>query len=198
MPSADMYGVLLDPAASADPIAYTPAAPAASPVLLNRTASAPMTPVRRGLQRCALAGSIVSLILMAFATHYLFNLDAADAAFGNGCGGSPPSVHNELLAALVDQDSVRAIRDNATSTPSGGGTYKSKGDGAACASSDECVGVCADYTGGTGGTGGTGRCMLSEYGSGDDYTIRRELLDWTMFDGAVHLSVSPRHLHASS
>eukprot|EP01046_Picozoa_sp_COSAG06_P087176 COSAG06_NODE_33698_length_485_cov_1.870466_1_plen_161_part_11 len=121
---------------------------------------------------------------MGIATNRIFNLSAEDAAFGNGCGGSPPSMEAlPMLAALVNVDSVRAIRDNATGTSDGGTptpapAYKSKGDGAACASTDECIGVCSGFS------GGTGRCMLSEYG-GDEYSLGRSIQYWTMADGAA-------------
>ena len=166
-----MPSSLMDPISSG--VVYEPS--------LGRTSSV-ASPAWRGAMACALAGSVFSLLLMGLGTHKTFSLNAEDAVFGNGCGGSPPSVSQiPMLAALVSQSSVRAIRDNATSTPDGSSSsYKSKGDGAACASTSECVGVCAGYTGGTGGTAATGRCMLAKYGGGSasDY-----IMEWVMFDG---------------
>ena len=162
-----------------DPIAYTPDTPGPVTVSLGRTSSSAPSPLRTAALRCALVGSMFSLLFMGIATNRIFNLSAEDAAFGNGCGGSPPSMEAlPMLAALVNVDSMRAIRDNATGTPSDSSTYKSKGDGAACASTDECIGVCSGFS------GGTGRCMLSEYG-GDEYSLGRSIQYWTMADGAA-------------
>jgi hypothetical protein len=174
-----------------DPVAYTPDTPGPVTVSLGRTRSS-TSPLRTAALRCALVGSMFSLLFMGIATHMIFNLSAEDAAFGNGCGGPPPSLQTiPMLASLVNQDSVRAIRDNATGTPSDGGTptpapaYKSKGDGAACASTTECIGVCSGFSGGS-----TGRCMLSEYGG--DHTeyeagqrLGNSIEQWTMADGAA-------------
>ena len=173
-----------------DPIAYTPDTPGPVTVSLGRTSSSAPSPLRTGALRCALCGSMFSLLFMGIATNRIFNLSAEDAAFGDGCGGSPPSVQAlPMLAALVNVDSVRAIRDNATGTSDGGTptpapAYKSKGDGAACASTNECIGVCSGFS------GGTGRCMLSEYGGDEtEYEagerLGESILQWTMADGAT-------------
>ena len=119
----------------------------------------------------ALAGTLFSMLLMTIGVRMIFHLSPEDYAFGDACGGRPPSAG--LFESLVDQSAVSNLVANSSST---GGNPSSdthdKSDGATCSSTTECMGVCAG-----------GRCMLSEYGKGDGYgNARDKIVTWTLED----------------
>ena len=129
--------------------------------------------VRKPVAMAALAGTLFSMLLMTIGTRMIFHLSPEDFAFGEACGGQPPSAR--MFRSLVDQSAVSNLVANSSTgtnpSPPGRVVYL-KSDGATCSSTTECVGVCAG-----------GRCMLSEYGSGNGRGNAAEMITkWTLAD----------------
>ena len=128
---------------------------------------------RKAAAPSALAGTLFSMLLMTVGARMIFHLSPEDFAFGDACGGSPPSA--SMFRGLVDRSAVYDLVKNssASTNPSSDTSYYDKTDGAACSSTTDCIGVCAG-----------GRCMLSDYGrtgrGGEDAALVIE--QWTMAD----------------
>ena len=98
---------------------------------LRASLSTPST--RKVLTIAALAVSLVAFLTMWISLHGAYNLDGADATYGDSCGSSPPSY--QLLSGYVDKTEMATIIAAAAnaSTPSDSAAKTNQADGDSCA-----------------------------------------------------------------
>ena len=100
---------------------------------LRASLSTPST--RKVLTIAALAVSLVAFLTMWISLRGAYNLDGADATYGDSCGSSPPSY--QLLSGYVDQQEMSMIRAagyNNASTANPAAGKNNQADGESCAS----------------------------------------------------------------
>ena len=93
--------------------------------------------IRKVLPIAALAVSLVAFLTMWISLRGAYNLDGADATYGDSCGSSPPSY--QLLSGYVDQQEMSMIRAAGYNNASTGHANPAAGknnqaDGESCAS----------------------------------------------------------------
>ena len=89
--------------------------------------------IRKVLPIAALAVSLVAFLTMWISLHGAYNLDGADATYGDSCGSSPPSY--QLLSGYVDQTEMATIVAAAAnaSSPGDSAAKTNQADGDSCA-----------------------------------------------------------------
>jgi hypothetical protein len=140
---------------------------------------------------------LAGMFFMLIGTRRVLDLDAEDAAYGDGCGCPPPSYHtfsewvnddefDSYQQAEKNSSELRCQGSDPTSKPSwcthssgGSDEGNKKDDGESCQSSAECEGVCAG-----------GKCVLSDYAGDLEVSLNVTLALWTVFYCILSLVVA--------